>query len=149
MMKNVSTGTGLVALSAAMLGSTALVRFGPSEGTAHAGGPAAPMAADAIAAVGAGQVTPTIVWYGNAYNQAANVLYVIRAWSDGRMEFKMGTPTCNANGVLWINPGCGSGCADCQDRWQVISDPAQGLTYRSDINFDADLTPLLSPQFTQ
>ena len=135
-MKNLSIGTGLVSLSAAIIGSTAIIRFGPADGMAHAGIPAAPLAAAVGSAVTA-QVTPSIVWYGNAYNQAANVLYVIRAWSDGRVEFKMGTPTCNANGVLWMNPGCGNGCSDCQDRWKVISDTAQGLTYRSDINFDA------------
>ena len=44
-MKNASTGTGLFALSAAVLTSTPLSRFGSAEGAAHAGIPMAPLAA--------------------------------------------------------------------------------------------------------
>jgi len=38
-MKNLSTGTGLVALSAAILGSTIIMRFGPADQVAHAAPP--------------------------------------------------------------------------------------------------------------
>jgi|LauGreDrversion4_2_1035121.scaffolds.fasta_scaffold281732_1 hypothetical protein len=128
-MKNVSTGTGLVALSAAILGATALIRFGPAEGTAHAGIPAAPIAAGAIAAAGSGQVTPTIVWYGSTGLVQADMttwkFVLIRAWSDGRVEARRNYTSLSSCG---IGPDCG---------WYVINDHAQGLTYRSDINFDA------------
>ena len=150
-MKNVSTGTGLVALSAAILGSTALIRFGPAEGTAHAGIPAAPIAAGAIAAAGTGQVTPTIVWYGvegipgGTGEGPAHCVY--RAWSDGKIEMRRVRPTQRYGNYL----ACQNTPDDqpCSSPWYVISDPAQGLTYRSDINFDekvdgADLGQLLA-----
>ncbi len=126
-MNNLSTGTGLVALSAAILGSTIIMRFGPADQAAHA---ALPMeAAKAIAATATAQVTPTIVWYGTSgfSSNAWNLGVIFRSWSDGRVEMKR------------IH-GSGDPCAEalvCNPAWIVISDPAQGLTYRSDINFDA------------
>ena len=85
-MKNLSTGAGLALLSAAILGSTIIMRFGPADQAAHA---APPMeAAKAIAAASTAQVTPTIVWYGvsgDAFEQT-----IIRAWSDGRVEATAG-----------------------------------------------------------
>jgi hypothetical protein len=131
-MKNISTGTGIALLAGAIVAYPIIDRVMPR---AEAG---ATHVADVVAAATA-QVPPepTIVWYGNAYNQAANVLIITRAWSNGRVEFKMGAPNCNANGVSWGNPGCGSGCPDCQDRWATLADPAQGLTYRSDIDFNS------------
>jgi hypothetical protein len=135
-MKNVSTGTGLVALSVAILGSTALVRFGPAEGTAHA---APPMeAGKAIAAAATAQVTPTVVWYQAFYEAAWGRARVLRAWSDGRIE-QRAWEINNCQFTTYCNPV----------GWTVISDPAEGLTYRSDINFDekvdgADLATLLN-----
>jgi hypothetical protein len=131
-MKNVSTGTGLVALSAAILGSTALIRFGPAEGTAHA---APPMeAAKAIAAAATAQVTPTVVWYGvAAYGYWGSGLplqdwtVVGRAWSDGRVEIRRMKHNYNS---------CSS-ALQCQEPWITISDPNEGYSAASDINFDA------------
>ena len=127
-MKNLSTGTGLALLSAAILGSTIIMRFGPADQAAHAAPPIE--AAKAIAAASAAQVTPTIVWYGTANTT------VIRAWSNGRVEglyydtISSNSPDCGyPNDISFRNRTCGG--------WFVISDPAQGLTYRSDINFDA------------
>ena len=89
-MKNLSTGTGLALLSAAILGSTIIMRFGPADQAAHA---APPMeVAKAIAAASTAQVTPTIVWYGTdtvtrTLNYTTSALSVVfRAWSDGRVE---------------------------------------------------------------
>jgi hypothetical protein len=133
-MRNVSTGTGLVALSAAILGSTALIRFGPAEGTAHAGIAAAAISAAVVAQT---PTEPTIVWYGTSASGAYGFMRVVRAWSDGRIEAK----SFDVNGACPV--------PICNGTWSVISDPAQGLTYRSDINFDekvdgADLGQLLA-----
>lgn len=66
-MKSQSAGTGLIALSVVILGSTLIMRFGPAEKVAHA---APPMeSTEAIASASTVQVTLTIVWYGIAHNQ--------------------------------------------------------------------------------
>jgi hypothetical protein len=139
-MKNISTGTGLALLSAAILGSTMIMRFGPADQAAHA---APPMeAAKAIAAASTAQVTPTIVWYGVAppgtSAGAAIKGAVFRAWSDGKIEFKQYFPA--------FNYGCST---DLSCDWQVFSTPNQGYNAASDINFDekvdgADLGQVLA-----
>jgi hypothetical protein len=131
-MKNFSTGTGLVALSAAILGSTIIMRFGPADQAAHAAPPIE--AAKAIAAASTAQVTPTIVWYGTAgfSSNAFNVGAIFRAWSDGRVEMKRINAELSGSGTAWCTSS-----QICAGAWVVVSDPAQGLTYRSDINFDA------------
>ena len=122
-MKNLSTGTGLALLSAAILGSTIIMRYGPADQAAHA---APPMeAAKAIAAASTAQVTPTIVWYGTVVGGSGGVFRVIRAWSDGRLEAKTWT-----NGGTCVGTGCDQG-------WQVINDPNSGFNAASDINFDS------------
>jgi hypothetical protein len=84
-------------------------------------------------------VTPTIVWYGmisagdNIGNSGTNV--IARAWSDGKVEAKLFRAQ-----YVYGNPSstpCGSFIGRYCTGWQVISDPTEGLTYRSDINFDA------------
>ena len=152
-MKNISTGTGLVALSAAILGSTVIMRYGPTDQAAHA----APLmeAVKAIAAASTAQVTPTIVWYGTCAvdisisggsAQHSPGFWCLRAWSDGKLEAMFvsdGAQLCSFCGCP--SPAQGA----CKSQWVVISDPAQGYTYRSDINFDskvdgADLGTLLA-----
>ena len=131
-MKNLSTGTGLALLAAAIVAYPFASSLAPNANAVGIG----TTAVTAVAAAATAQGAPTIVWYGSEYNAAANIMYLIRAWSDGRVEFKMGRPNCNANGVLWQNPDCGNGCPDCQSVWKVISDPASGLTFDADLNFD-------------
>jgi hypothetical protein len=146
-MKNLSTGTGLALLSAAILGSTIIMRSGPADQAAHA---APPMeAAKAIAAASTAQVTPTIVWYGITQTQGVfvpnnNTYWVqpytvlARAWSDGRIEVRKvcGGASCGDP----INQGTG---------WTVVSDPNSGYNAAADINFDskvdgADLSQVLN-----
>ena len=122
-MKNLSTGTGLALLSAALLCSTIIMRFGPADQAAHA---APPMeAVTAIAAASTAQVTPTIVWYGTSASGAYGFMRVLRAWSDGRIEAK----SFNTNGEC-PSPICGG-------NWVVLSDSNQGFNAASDINFDS------------
>ena len=152
-MKNLSTGTGLGLLAAAILGSTIIMRYGPADQAAHA---APPMeAANAVVAASTAQVTPTVVWYGTdtvtrTINYTTSALSVVfRAWSDGRIEalpisrvMNYGSSTNQYD--LWCNAS-----GFCTANWMVLSDPAQGYSYRSDINFDervdgADLATLLN-----
>jgi len=131
-MKNLSTGTGLALLSAAILGSTIIMRFGPADQAAHA---APPMeAAKAIAAASTAQVTPTIVWYGMLPSLPTNSMDaqkfgMIRAWSDGRVEARRFTAYSN----LCVRDWDKTSCPD----WEVISDPNSGYKAASDINFDS------------
>ena len=141
-MKNLSTGTGLALLAGAALAYPFVSSFAPNANAS------AVTAAAAVTTAATGQTTPTIVWYGlssaNSSQAGANPGIIFRAWSDGRIEYR-----------LFGN------CANCQSSqqfteynlssgpWKLFSDPAQGLTYRSDINFDeqvngADLGQLLA-----
>jgi hypothetical protein len=136
-MKNISTGFGLCALGLGVAAWPVLDRLMP---TANAS--AVTTAAAAVRTAAIGQATPTIVWYGvsSPGYGGSNLIKgaIFRAWSDGRVEFKQ------------FITDTGSACTPflCPD-WQVFADPAQGLTYRSDINFDekvdgADLGQLLA-----
>lgn len=127
-MQNLSIGTGLVALSAAILGSSMIMRFGPADQAAHAAPPIE--AAKAIAAASTVQVTPTIVWYGVSGNYL-ELQSVYRAWSDGKLEVRR---------VSARAPGYSNWCdatGPCFSPWFVISDPNQGYNAASDINFDS------------
>ena len=139
-MKNISTGFGLCAIAAAVALYPVLDRFAPIGKEAHAGVPVS-----AITSAVMGQVAPTIVWYGTtSFGSLGNmasmeILFVIRAWSDGRIEARK------------MNPGGQNGCQyglPCIGPWILINDPAQGLAAASDSNFDskvdgADLAMLL------
>jgi hypothetical protein len=131
-MKNVSTGFGLCIIGLGIAAWPVIDRLMPQANAAGFGSVAPAVAAAALAQ---DRPAPTIVWYGTEYNSVANIMYVVRAWSDGKLELKMGAPNCNANCVLWQNV-CGAGCPDGQFRWVVINDPAQGLTFNADLNFD-------------
>ena len=122
-MKNVSTGFGLALLAGAILAYPFVSSLAPSANAS-----AVTAAASAVSTAATAQTGPTIVWYGMVGNPPYTQT-VARAWSDGRVEITMGNTTL-ANGV------CGWNSQTC-NTWLVISDPAQGLTFRSDINFDA------------
>jgi hypothetical protein len=140
-MKNISTGFGLCVAAAAALAYPFVSSLAPNANAS------AVTAAAAVSTAATGQTTPTIVWYGLSPSGGSSaVLY--RAWSDGRIEGQYGNfdynynlPCGDPNRVRWNSFSCGT--------WNVISTPAQGLTYRSDINFDekvdgADLGQLLA-----
>jgi hypothetical protein len=140
-MKNISTGFGLCAIAAAVALYPVLDRFAPIAKEAHAGVPVSAITSAALA-----QTAPTIVWYGTTaigysvyQNTSGEMLYVLRAWSDGRIEARMIQ-------VRAVN-GCQYGFP-CIGPWILINDPAQGLAAASDANFDSkvdgtDLSMLL------
>ena len=141
-MKNLSTGTGLALLAGAALAYPFVSSFAPNANAS------AVTAAAAVTTAATGQTTPTIVWYGmvqtpqygisGGYYTASTHTVLGRAWSDGKVEFKK----------ICTGASCDSGVFS-PFGWVVVADPAQGLTYRSDINFDervdgADLGQLLA-----
>jgi hypothetical protein len=137
-LKNISTGFGLCFLGLGIAAWPVLNRLMP---TANA---SAVTAAAAVTTAATGQSAPTIVWY-QAFSSpgTSSRVALIRAWSNGRIEGKSGYLGCSSSGLSWNDEN--SSCSN----WAVISDPAQGLTYRSDINFDekvdgADLGQLLA-----
>jgi len=138
-MKNTSTGFGLALLAGAIVTHTLVSNFASSANAS-----AVTAAASAVSTSATAQTGPTIVWYGvvsPASGQPAITQGVLfRAWSDGRVEYKIFNPQSQYNQCTLPGLTCG---------WQLFSDPAQGLTYRSDINFDekvdgADLGQLLA-----
>jgi hypothetical protein len=143
-MKNISTGFGLALLAGAILTYPFVSSLAPSANAS-----AVTAAASAVSTAATAQTGPTIVWYGispsNANTAGQWMGAMFRAWSDGRVEYKpyfTNSPYTSSACDLYLGapPGCG---------WRLFSDPAQGLTYRSDINFDeqvngADLGQLLA-----
>jgi hypothetical protein len=137
-MKNISTGFGLCVAAAAALAYPFVSNLAPSANAS-----AVTAAASAVSTAATAQTGPTIVWYGTVGGNGATAdLAVVRAWSNGRVEMTLGYRDLDpVTGCRWVSRSCNS--------WIVISDPAQGLTYRSDINFDeqvdgADLGQLLA-----
>ena len=132
-MKNLSTGTGLALLAGAIVAWPLLDRLMPNANAVGIG----PTAVSAVAAAATAQGAPTIVWYGLSQGGVYGFARLYRAWSDGRVECKS----------FDMNSACPTPI--CNDTWAVVNNPAQGLTYRSDINFDekvdgADLGQLLA-----
>jgi hypothetical protein len=139
-MKNISTGFGLCVAAAAALAHPFVSSLAPNANAS------AVTAAAAVSTAATGQAAPTIVWYDTQVNTYGTV-WIFRAWSDGRVEGRIGDVQCQ-NGPRWSNV-CSTQNPNGHLEWFVISDPAQGLTYRSDINFDekvdgADLATLLN-----
>jgi hypothetical protein len=139
-MKNTSTGFGLCVLGLGIAAWPVLDRLAP---TANAS--AVTAAASAVSTAATAQTGPTIVWYGmtNQVSLSSDSwrFSMIRAWSDGRIEARRFTAYSNLCPRDWDQSSC--------PNWEVLSDPSQGLTYRSDINFDeqvdgADLGQLLA-----
>jgi len=136
-MKNISTGTGLCVLGLCLASYPIIDRVMPR---AEAG--ATHVAAVVAAATAQVPPEPTIVWYqafaivGNTITSAGgyyegNGFWVVRAWSDGRME---GRCIRTNNGTL---QGCNAGASPCVGPWVVISDPNSGYNASADINFDS------------
>jgi hypothetical protein len=128
-MKNISTGFGLCVLGLGIAAWPVLDRLAP---TANASAVSA--AASAVSTAATAQTGPTIVWYAWTSDSSCYAHSLVRAWSDGKVEMR------RVNGQASQNTWCSTTPepnAPCVGRWYVINDPAQGLTYRSDINFDA------------
>lgn len=137
-MKNVTTGLGLCVLGVGIAAYPVLDRLVPR---ADAG---APRGGGAIIAAATGQVEPTVVWYGVDSNTG-----IYRAWSDGRVETKFSRWYWDSSASCYKYTDESSPLGNCPRGWLPVSDPAQGFTYRSDINFDskvdgADLGTLLA-----
>ncbi len=120
-MKNISTGFGLALLAGAILAYPFVSSLAP-----NANASAVTAAASAVGTAANGQTEPTIVWYGVGGD---GVTCFARAWSNGRLEAKWAGWSKGSDGCQLVDYSC--------DGWLVVSDPAQGLTFRSDINFDA------------
>jgi hypothetical protein len=149
-MKGISTGFGLALLAGAILAYPFVSSLAPSANAS-----AVTTAASAVSTAATGQAGPTIVWYQAVGDQSGASLF--RAWSDGRIEVTAGSwknvPVYDIPGVSYCRrwqSSTSAGSPFCDDStWFLVSDPAQGLTYRSDINFDekvdgADLGALLA-----
>ena len=140
-MKNISTGTGIALLAGAIVVYPILDRVMPKAD-------ASATYAAAVLAAATTQVEPTIVWYSvvptiNSGNYVDRSKDIFRAWSDGRIEMTQGEFYNVSSGCRWETRAC-----DPTGGWVVVSSLAQGLGYRSDINFDskvdgADLGMLL------
>ena len=140
-MKNLSTGTGIALLAGAIVAYPIIDRVMPKAD-------ASATHAAAVVAAATAQVEPTIVWYQAV--GTAEVQSIFRAWSDGRVEATRGYWAGASSGgpVCYFWRADGPGAQLC-NKWSIVSDPAQGSTYRSDINFDskvdgADLGTLLA-----
>jgi hypothetical protein len=134
-MKNLSTGFGLALLAGAILAYPFVSSLAPSANAS-----AVTSAASAVSAAATAQTGPTIVWYSVVpASDATAGKEIFRAWSDGRIEVTRGQfQEVNNAGVAcfkWITRSGGN--SPLCTTWSLVSDPAQGLTYRSDINFDA------------
>ena len=136
-MKNISTGTGLCVLGLCFASYPIIDRVMPR---AEAG--ATHVTAVVAAATAQNPPEPTIVWYGVSTGNPSDQMVNWRAWSTGRVEYCRVNPNPSAGG--WCGPYFG-----CASPWFVSSDPAQGLSYRSDLDFDsrvdgADLAAVLN-----
>ena len=143
-MKNISTGFGLCVLGLGIAAWPILDRLAPSANAS-----AVTVAAAAVSTAATAQTGPTIVWYGISpqtdAQSTSTMGAVFRAWSDGRIEYRLfRTSSPYGGSVCDLYQGGATPCG-----WRLFSDPAQGLTYRSDLNFDekvdgADLGQLLA-----
>jgi hypothetical protein len=137
-MKNLSTGTGLALLAAAIVAYPFASSLAPNANAVGVG----TTAVSAVAAAATAQGAPTIVWYQAVGGNGDNYV-VFRAWSDGRIEGTQGyfytqsvtvgntTYTCRN----WAsNMGSPSVCG--ASPWRVVSDPASGYSFRFDGNND-------------
>ena len=139
-MKNISTGTGIALLAGAIVSFPFINNL-----ASNANASAVTAAAAAVSTAATAQTGPTIVWYGMLNQvQVAMDAYkfaMVRAWSDGRVEARRFTAYTHLCPRDWDTQTCPS--------WEVISDPAQGLTFDADLNFDqavdgADLGMMLA-----
>ncbi len=141
-MKNVSTGFGLCVVGLGIAAWPVLDRLMPQANAVGVGSVAPAVAAAALAQ---DPPSPTIVWYGVA-DPYVELQTLYRAWSDGRVEIRRVNVRVagSTGGNVWCD-----GSAPCVSPWFVINDPASGLTFDADLNFDeavdgADLGMLLA-----
>jgi hypothetical protein len=161
-MKNISTGTGLAIVAAAALAYPFVSSLAPNASASSA----VTAAVAAVNTAATAQTGPTIVWYqsfarnqavgisgnGNAIQRRSDGFWVLRAWSDGKIEGRwvsVGDPSITGDTTPLSSCYGLNLPAPCIGPWVVINDPAHGLTYRSDINFDskvdgADLSQVLN-----
>jgi hypothetical protein len=139
-MKNISTGTGIALLAGAIVAYPIIDRVMPR---AEAG--ATHVAAVVAAATAQNPPAPTIVWYQAVAHSAEYGYWMLRAWSDGKIESRW----CRAyNNVLGTCAGETNNPA-CFGAWVVISAANMGYNAAADINFDskvdgADLSQVLA-----
>jgi hypothetical protein len=148
-MKHISTGIGLALLAGAILAYPFVSSLAPNANASAMNAAAFTVSTSALGNTGA-----TVVWYqaiarpwfpGSNNAGYGKHLWIVRAWSDGKIEARLvDTTSSNLNDC---NPTTNPN--PCTSSWMVISNPAEGLTYRSDINFDAqvdgaDLAQLLA-----
>ncbi len=142
-MKNVSTGFGLCIVGLGIAAWPVLDRLMPQANAVGVGAIAPAVAAVSLAQ---GPPEPTIVWYGASESSGNATLF--RAWSNGRVEARRGHVSCSSNdGPVWRHYD--GGWPGCENTWVIVSDPASGLTFDADLNFDqavdgADLGMLLA-----
>lgn len=141
-MKNLSTGTGLALLAGAIVAWPVLDRLVPNANAVGIG----TTATSAVVAAATAQAppAPTIVWYSvvpqiNSGTSPSGIKEIFRAWSDGRIEVTSGqfgtSGTAGNYCTKWFSTSGNSSMPLC-NMWQVVSDPAQGLTFDADLNFD-------------
>ena len=127
-MKNISTGTGLCVLGLCLASYPIIDRVMPR---AEAG--ATHVAAVVAAATAQVPPEPTIVWYQTAAPEHSFGYWMLRAWSDGKIESRW----CSSyNNILGACAGANSN-PPCFGDWIVISDANMGYNASADINFDS------------
>jgi hypothetical protein len=139
-MKNISTGTGLCVLGLCLASYPIIDRVMPraDAGATH-------VAAVVAAATAQVPPEPTIVWYQTVAPSYAYGYWMLRAWSDGKIESRW----CETYNNTLGNCAGESGNPPCFGDWVVISDANMGYNAASDINFDskvngADLSQVLN-----
>jgi hypothetical protein len=142
-MKNISTGFGLCVLGLGLASWPIIDRLAPQ---ASASAPAAMTGAVAATAIAQAGSEPTVVWYGTLSGHPDGPYgrrfgYVLRAWSDGRVEAK---PVRQGD-----DGHCDPRLSGTCNTWFVLSSSSEGYAYRSDINADqlvngADLATMLA-----
>ena len=127
-MKNISTGTGLCVLGLCLASYPIIDRVMPR---AEAG--ATHVAAVVAAATAQVPPEPTIVWYQGVTHSYAHGYWVLRAWSDGKIESRW----CATYNTTLSNCVGDTSKPPCFGDWVVISAANMGYTYRSDIDFNS------------
>jgi len=133
-MKNMSTGTGLALLAAAIVAHPFANSLAPD---ANAVGVSSVAPAVAAAALAQDPPEPKVVWYGvtSAVYYGDQHQVVFRAWSDGRLEATMGRMICNVNGPSW---DVYQGNDECRE-WTPVGNNPQGIVSASDLNGDGSV----------
>ena len=127
-MKNISTGTGLCVLGLCLASYPIIDRVMPR---AEAG--ATHVAAVVTAATAQVPPEPTIVWYQTVAHPQAFGYWMLRAWSDGKIESRW----CATYNNTLSNCVGDTSKPPCFGDWVVISTANMGFNSASDINFDS------------